>query len=87
MIFRCVKIRVELNKGWQNTPSSFKCVSQSETLRGFVLTYCSVQSHKRLQELNNHRKLPGSSSQDCSICLGPISVSFIPLRFLKQLDR
>ncbi len=24
MIFRCVKIRVELNKGWQNGPSSFK---------------------------------------------------------------
>jgi hypothetical protein len=27
MIFRCVKIRVELNKGWQNGPSSFKSVS------------------------------------------------------------
>ena len=26
MIFRCVKIRVELNKGWQNAPSSFKYV-------------------------------------------------------------
>jgi len=24
MIFRCVKIRVELNKGWQHAPSSFK---------------------------------------------------------------
>ena len=24
MIFRCVKIRVELNKGWQTAPSSFK---------------------------------------------------------------
>jgi len=24
MIFRCVKIRVELNKGWQTGPSSFK---------------------------------------------------------------
>jgi pSer/pThr/pTyr-binding forkhead associated (FHA) protein len=24
MIFRCVKIRVELNKGWQQTPNSFK---------------------------------------------------------------
>jgi pSer/pThr/pTyr-binding forkhead associated (FHA) protein len=27
MIFRCVKIRVELNKGWQTGPSSFKCVT------------------------------------------------------------
>lgn len=26
MIFRCVKIRVELNKGWQTGPTSFKCV-------------------------------------------------------------
>lgn len=29
MIFRCVKIRVELNKGWQNGPSSFKSVTLS----------------------------------------------------------
>jgi pSer/pThr/pTyr-binding forkhead associated (FHA) protein len=28
MIFRCVKIRVELNRGWQTTPSSFKYVSR-----------------------------------------------------------
>ncbi|KAL2075644.1 hypothetical protein VTL71DRAFT_587 [Oculimacula yallundae] len=27
MIFRCVKIRVELNKGWQNGPSSFNVQS------------------------------------------------------------
>lgn len=57
MIFRCVKIRVELNKGWQNGPSSF-----------------NVQSHKRLRELNSHGKPPAAgSSQDCSICLGPIA--------------
>ncbi|KAF7916846.1 hypothetical protein EAE99_009471 [Botrytis elliptica] len=61
MIFRCVKIRVELNKGWQTGPSSF-----------------NVQSHKRLRELNNNLKKQASggsssSSQDCSICLGPIA--------------
>jgi len=56
MIFRCVKIRVELNKGWQTGPTSF-----------------NVQSHKRLRELNNLSKPSASgSSQDCSICLGPI---------------
>jgi len=27
MIFRCVKIKVELNKGWQSAPSSFKYVT------------------------------------------------------------
>lgn len=57
MIFRCVKIRVELNKGWQTGPSSF-----------------NVHAHKRLRELNNLNKSPASSSsQDCSICLGPIA--------------
>ncbi|KAI9646652.1 hypothetical protein NHQ30_004649 [Ciborinia camelliae] len=64
MIFRCVKIRVELNKGWQTGPSSF-----------------NVQSHKRLRELNNNQKKQSAggssssngSSQDCSICLGPIA--------------
>ncbi|KAL3423213.1 FHA domain-containing protein [Phlyctema vagabunda] len=57
MIFRCVKIRVELNKGWQSGPTSF-----------------NVASHKRLREMmSNTAKSPGgSSSQDCSICLGPI---------------
>lgn len=29
MIFRCVKIRVELNKGWQTGPSQFKYVLSS----------------------------------------------------------
>ncbi|KAF8866692.1 hypothetical protein BDZ45DRAFT_169260 [Acephala macrosclerotiorum] len=62
MIFRCVKIRVELNKGWQTGPSSF-----------------NVQSHKRLRELNSLGKPPagGTSSQDCSICLGPIASLFV----------
>jgi pSer/pThr/pTyr-binding forkhead associated (FHA) protein len=35
MIFRCVKIRVELNKGWQNGPSSFKSVYNSHILRSY----------------------------------------------------
>jgi hypothetical protein len=35
MIFRCVKIRVELNKGWQNGPSSFKSVSRSSSMESY----------------------------------------------------
>ena len=35
-----------------------------------------MQSHKRLRELNNQGKAQmNGSSQDCSICLGPIAVS------------
>ncbi|RDW94745.1 hypothetical protein BP5796_00508 [Coleophoma crateriformis] len=57
MIFRCVKIRVELNKGWQNGPTSF-----------------NVASHKRLREMMANQSKAGGNgtSQDCSICLGPI---------------
>lgn len=81
MIFRCVKIRVELNKGWQTGPSSFKYVySFDGEFSVFANLLPSVQSHKRLRELNNNLKKQASggsssSSQDCSICLGPIAVS------------
>ncbi|TVY19895.1 E3 ubiquitin-protein ligase DMA1 [Lachnellula arida] len=36
MIFRCVKIRVELNKGWQNGPSSFKQTFDKRTITGLL---------------------------------------------------
>ena len=75
MIFRCVKIRVDLNKGWQPGPSSFKYVMSLHLLL-WVLISGSVQSHKRLRELSSQGKpTTSSSSQDCSICLGPIAVS------------
>ncbi|TGO81475.1 hypothetical protein BPOR_1139g00020 [Botrytis porri] len=79
MIFRCVKIRVELNKGWQTGPSSFKYVFYFDGESSlFANLLSNVQSHKRLRELNNNLKkqasgASSSSSQDCSICLGPIA--------------
>lgn len=39
-IFRCVKIRVELNKGWQTGPSSFKYVF-------LATTYCKTDLLQR----------------------------------------
>lgn len=72
MIFRCVKIRVELNKGWQTAPSQFKYVLSK--FGDIKADKGSVQSHKRLRELNNPNKTSGGSSQDCSICLGPVAV-------------
>lgn len=58
MIFRCVKIRIELNRGWQSGLNKF-----------------NVKAHKRLREMskNNLASAGGSSSQDCSICLGAIA--------------
>ncbi|KAH8599727.1 hypothetical protein B0O99DRAFT_682959 [Bisporella sp. PMI_857] len=60
MIFRCVKIRVELNKGWQQTPNSFNVQSHKRL--------------RELRELNNQGKSSvGGSPQDCSICLNAIA--------------
>ncbi|RFU31255.1 hypothetical protein B7463_g5059, partial [Scytalidium lignicola] len=57
MIFRCVKIRIELNKGWQTGPSSFN-VQSHKRLRDMT---------------NQGKPPSGGPSQDCSICLGPIA--------------
>lgn len=43
MIFRCVKIRVELNKGWQNGPTSFKYVHG--LISGVLHTDCMEAWH------------------------------------------
>ncbi|KAF7545549.1 hypothetical protein G7046_g9540 [Stylonectria norvegica] len=55
MIFRCVKMRLELNRGWQNKLNTF-----------------NMAAHKRLQTMAANGT-SGSSSQDCSICLGSIA--------------
>ncbi|KAI1004430.1 hypothetical protein K3495_g3784 [Podosphaera aphanis] len=57
MIFRCVKIKVELNKGWQVGPSSFNVQSHKRL--------------RELNNLGKLTK--SGPSQDCSICLGPIA--------------
>ena len=59
MIFRCVKIRVEVNRGWQAGLNSF-----------------NVSSHRMLKKMTKGGD--GSSSNDCSICLSGVAVSFIP---------
>ncbi|POS86936.1 hypothetical protein EPUL_000431 [Erysiphe pulchra] len=57
MIFRCVKIRLELNKGWQTGPSSFNMQSHKRL--------CELNSLGK--------KTSSRPSQDCSICLCPIA--------------
>ncbi|TVY58157.1 E3 ubiquitin-protein ligase DMA2 [Lachnellula suecica] len=56
-IFRCVKIRAELNKGWQSGPSSFNVQSHKR------LRELNSQS----------KPSSSGPSQDCSICLGSIA--------------
>ncbi|PHH77865.1 hypothetical protein CDD80_135 [Ophiocordyceps camponoti-rufipedis] len=59
MIFRCVKMRLELNRGWQNKLNTFN-VAAHKRLR--IMASNSGAS-----------SLSSSNSQDCSICLNSIA--------------
>ncbi|KAM4062168.1 FHA domain-containing protein [Hirsutella rhossiliensis] len=59
MIFRCVKMRLELNRGWQNKLNTFN-VAAHKRLR-------TMASNGAASALSS------SNSQDCSICLNSIA--------------
>ncbi|POR34701.1 Uncharacterized protein TPAR_05099 [Tolypocladium paradoxum] len=59
MIFRCVKMRLELNRGWQNKLNTFNMAAHKR-LRTMATN--GVAS-----------SVSSSSSQDCSICLNSIA--------------
>jgi E3 ubiquitin-protein ligase DMA1/2 len=71
MIFRCVKMRLELNRGWQSKPNAFKSVV-SEAQHRKLLTSRSMTAHKRLRNMASSAN--STTSQDCSICLNSIAV-------------
>ncbi|KAL7945814.1 hypothetical protein V8C42DRAFT_44758 [Trichoderma barbatum] len=58
MIFRCVKMRLELNRGWQNKPNTFNMAAHKR-LRTMATTGGASVSN--------------ANSQDCSICLNSIA--------------
>lgn len=60
MIFRCVKMRVELNRGWQNKLNTFNMAAHKR-LRNMASNNATGGAGA------------GSSSQDCSICLNSIA--------------
>ncbi|KAJ4304259.1 hypothetical protein N0V88_001872 [Collariella sp. IMI 366227] len=65
MIFRCVKMRLELNRGWQNKLNNFNMATHKR-LRNMVA--------------GNPNSSTGAYSQDCSICLnsvGPCQCLFV----------
>ncbi|KAJ6441586.1 FHA domain-containing protein [Purpureocillium lavendulum] len=61
MIFRCVKMRLELNRGWQNKLNTFN-VAAHKRLRTMATTTNGAAS-----------SVSSSNSQDCSICLNSIA--------------
>ncbi|KAK4070283.1 hypothetical protein Trihar35433_4750 [Trichoderma harzianum] len=58
MIFRCVKMRLELNRGWQNKPNTFNMAAHKR-LRNMATTGAAGSASS-------------TNSQDCSICLNSI---------------
>ncbi|KAI8634998.1 hypothetical protein F5Y19DRAFT_470049 [Xylariaceae sp. FL1651] len=58
MIYRCVKMRVELNRGWQAKPNTFNMATHKR-LRDLTSTATSTSA--------------SSHTQDCSICLNAIA--------------
>ncbi|RFU72770.1 hypothetical protein TARUN_9485 [Trichoderma arundinaceum] len=58
MIFRCVKMRLELNRGWQNKPNTFNMAAHKRL---------------RTMASNGGASVSSSNSQDCSICLNSIA--------------
>lgn len=80
MIFRCVKIRMELNRGWQRSLNNFKyddCASAG--VRKSLMGICSTTAHKRLQDFRKQNRFQSDAgsthSTECSICLNAVAVS------------
>ncbi|KAF1980718.1 hypothetical protein K402DRAFT_408978 [Aulographum hederae CBS 113979] len=81
MIFRCVKIRIECNRGWQKGLNNFKYVHQLSSdgcvLDGSLNWDHSKSTHKQLRKLARGPKKDGDAasthSSECSICLMSIA--------------
>ncbi|KAI0540883.1 SMAD/FHA domain-containing protein [Xylaria digitata] len=58
MIYRCVKMRIELNRGWQAKPNTFNMATHKR-LRDLTSTAAAASE--------------SSHTQDCSICLNAIA--------------
>ncbi|KAL7791909.1 hypothetical protein V8C37DRAFT_138739 [Trichoderma ceciliae] len=58
MIFRCVKMRLELNRGWQNKPNTFNMAAHKRL---------------RIMASKGEGSVSSPNSQDCSICLNSIA--------------
>lgn len=61
VIFRCVKIRVECNRGWQKSLNSFNTSAHKRLLKSAVKTK------------NRDSDAASVNSSECSICLNPVA--------------
>jgi pSer/pThr/pTyr-binding forkhead associated (FHA) protein len=87
MIFRCVKIRIECNRNWQQSINNFKYVTLPPRLVCLSNNISSKQTHQRLRNLAKPKKDTDSASthsSECSICLMSIAVRLSNLMLRKS---
>ncbi|CZT19119.1 related to protein dma1 [Ramularia collo-cygni] len=66
VIFRCVKIRVECNRGWQKSLNSFNTTAHKKLFKSAGLT-------KNAKAVRDSDAMSINSSSECSICLNPVA--------------
>lgn len=66
VIFRCVKIRVECNRGWQKSLNSFNTSAHKRLFKSAGL----AKSGKAVRDSD---AMSVNSSSECSICLNPVA--------------
>lgn len=81
MIFRCVRIRIECNRSWQQQPNEFKCdahSSQNKLPGSFFspLTSANLIHSKNteslIKNLGKGETADYAGCRECSICLGSV---------------
>ncbi|CUS09035.1 unnamed protein product [Tuber aestivum] len=79
-IFRCVKIRVELNRAWQKALNNFKYIFDPWNVTGIPVA--GMSAHRRIRNLaktnfSGNKAKDGDTSSthtsECSICLMPVA--------------
>lgn len=74
MIFRCVRMRIECNRSWQQQPNEFKYVPRFILPLRFGLTRCSKNTESLIKNLGKGDTADYSGCRECSICLGSVLV-------------
>lgn len=75
MIFRCVRIRIECNRSWQQKPNEFKYVSCRLPFHGSCDTNIfSKNTESLIKNLGKGETADYSGCRECSICLGSVLV-------------
>jgi pSer/pThr/pTyr-binding forkhead associated (FHA) protein len=85
MIFRCVRIRIECNRSWQQRPNEFKFVPISvssllchpfahQAENGLLTQSYSKNTETLIQNLGKGDSADFAGCRECSICLGSVLV-------------